>query len=85
MTNKIHTLSDTEGRPLRYILAGGEAHYIPAAADLLDSQTAGGIFADEAYDSNELHEMIEEANIEVVIPSKQNRKSKSHTMSKPIR
>ena len=67
-------LSDAEGRPLRFILTGGEAHDVTTAADLLDGQTAGGVIADKAYDSKELREMIEEANIEAVIPSKRNRK-----------
>jgi transposase len=59
---------------LRFILTGGEAHDVTTAADLLDGQTAGGIIADKAYDTNALREMIEDAEIEVVIPSKRNRK-----------
>lgn len=74
LTTKIHTLTDAEGRPLRFILTGGEAHDCTAAADLLDGQTAGGVIADKAYDTNDLREIIGEAKIEVVIPSKRNRK-----------
>ncbi|MGC8532994.1 MAG: IS5 family transposase [Acidiphilium sp.] len=74
LTTKIHTLTDAEGRPLRFILTGGEAHDVTAAADLLEGQTASGVIADKAYDSNALREMIEEADIEAVIPSKRNRK-----------
>jgi transposase len=74
LTSKIHTVTDAEGRPLRFILTGGEAHDVTTAADLLDRQTAGGIIADKAYDTNALREMIEDAEIEVVIPSKRNRK-----------
>ena len=58
---------------MRFILTGGEAHDVTTAADLLDGQTAGGIIADKAYDTNALREMIEDAEIEVVIPSKRNR------------
>jgi transposase len=74
LTTKIHTLTDAEGRPLRFILTGGEAHDVTTAADLLDGQTADGIIADKAYDTNALREMIEEADIEAVIPSKRSRK-----------
>ena len=59
---------------MRVILTGGEAHDVTAAPDLLDGQTAGGVIADKAYDNNEIREMIAEANIKVVISSKQNRK-----------
>ncbi len=44
------------------------------AADLLDGQAADGIMTDKAYDTNALRDMIEEADIEAVIPSKRNRK-----------
>jgi transposase len=74
LTTKIHTLADAEGRPLRFILTGGETHDVTTAADLLDGQTAGGVIADKAYDSNALREMIEEADTEVIIPSRRNRK-----------
>jgi transposase len=67
-------LADAEGRPLRFILSGGEAHDITAAADLLDGQVADAVIADKAYDANDLREMIEEAEAEAVIPSKRNRK-----------
>jgi transposase len=74
LTTKIHTLADAEGRPLRFILTGGEAHDVTTAADLLDGQTAGGVIADKAYDTNDLRKMIEEADTEVISPSKRNRK-----------
>ena len=67
MTSKIHTVTDAEGRPLRFILTRGEAHDVTTAADLLDGQTACGIIADKAYDTDALREMIEDADIEVVI------------------
>jgi transposase len=74
LTTKIHTLTDAEGRPLRFILTGGEAHDVTTAADLLEGQTADGVIADKAYDTNALRELIEAADIEAVIPSKRNRK-----------
>jgi transposase len=74
LTTKIHTVTDAEGRPLRFILTGGETHDVTTAADLLDGHTADGVIADKAYDSNDLRDIIEEAGADAVIPSKRNRK-----------
>ena len=64
LTTEIHTLTDATGRPLRFILTGGEAHDVTTAADLLEGQTADGVIADKAYDTNGLREMIEQADME---------------------
>lgn len=74
LTTKIHTLTDAEGRPLRVILTDGEAHDVTTADDLLGGLPAGGVIADKAYDTNALREIIEQADTEVIIPSKRNRK-----------
>ena len=75
LTTKIHTLSDAQGRPLRFILTAGQAHDITTAADLLADRNPAGVIADKAYDSNELRELIATAQAEAVIPSKSNRKT----------
>lgn len=74
MTTKIHTLTDAQGRPLRFILTEGQAHDSTTAADLLAGRTTTGVIADKAYDTNALREIIDEAQAEAVIPSKSNRK-----------
>lgn len=74
MTTKIHVLADTQGRPLRFILTGGEAHDITTAPQLLKDTTAGGIIADKAYDSDALRALIADAQAEAIIPSKASRK-----------
>ena len=74
LTTKIHALADAQGRPLRFILTGGEAHDITTAADLLADMRAAGVIADRAYDSNALRELIAEAGAEAVIPSTRSRK-----------
>jgi len=74
LTTKIHTLTDAQGRPLRFILSAGQAHDSTTAADLLAGRTPAGVIADKAYDSNELRALIEAAEAEAVIPSKSNRK-----------
>jgi transposase len=74
LTTKIHTLTDAQGRPLRFILTGGQAHDSTTAADLLAGRTTTGVIADKAYDSNALRELIGEAGAQAVIPSTSSRK-----------
>ena len=61
-------LADALGRPLRFIITGGQVHDATQASVLLEGQTAGAVIADKAYDSNGFREQI------AVIPSKRNRK-----------
>src|SRR5580658_1625032 len=58
LTTKIHTLTDAQGRPLRFILTAGQAHDCTTAADLLADRATTGVIADKAYDTNELRELI---------------------------
>lgn len=73
MTTKIHVLADAQGRPLRFILTGGEAHDVTAVPDLLDDIAGGGVIADRAYDSNAVRQIIADAGAQAVIPSKRSR------------
>jgi transposase len=74
LTTKIHVVADALGRPLRFILTGGQAHDITTAAQLLSGLSAGGVIADKAFDSNALRDLIAEAGAQAVIPSKASRK-----------
>jgi transposase len=74
LTTKIHALTDAQGRPLRFILTGGQAHDSITAADLLAGQAPSGVIADKAYDSNALRQLIAEAGAQAVIPSIPSRK-----------
>ncbi len=74
LTTKIHALSDALGRPLRFILTGGEAGDITMAPALLANVEAGGVIADKAYDSNALRALIAAAGAEAIIPSNRTRK-----------
>jgi len=69
LTTKIHAITDAQGRPLRFILTGGEAHDSTTAADLLEGRTTTGVIADKAYDNNALRELIGNAEAEAIIPS----------------
>ena len=74
MTIKIHTLTDARGRPLRFILTGGEAHDSTTAADLLTGRCTAAVIADKAYDNNALRHLIGETGAAAVIPSLGSRK-----------
>lgn len=74
MTTKIHMLADALGRPLRFILTGGQVNDIVTAPALLDGIRGGGVIADKAYDGNDLRQIIASANMLAVIPSRRSRK-----------
>ena len=75
MTTKIHLLTDALGRPLRYILTGGEAHESRSAEALLDGVACDAVVADKGYDSNAIRETIATAGMTAVIPSSRARKT----------
>lgn len=74
LTTKIHAVTDTQGRPLRFILTGGEVHDSTTAAELLAGRATTGVIADKAYDGNALRQLIAEAGAQAVIPSTRSRK-----------
>jgi transposase len=67
-------LADALGRPLRFILTGGQVHDIITAPALLDGIDGGAVIADKAYDSNSLRQLIADAGMTAVIPSRRSRK-----------
>jgi transposase len=67
-------LADALGRPLRFILTGGQVHDSKTAADLLDGIAAGGVIADKAYDSDALRRTLAATAMSVVIPANRSRK-----------
>ena len=68
-------LADALGRPLRFILTGGQVHDIVVAPALLDGFEGGAVIADKAYDSNGLRQRIADARMLAVIPSSRSRKA----------
>jgi transposase len=66
-------LADALGRPLRFILTGGQVHDIVAAPALLDGIEGGAVIADKAYDSNDFRKLIADAGMTAVIPSTRSR------------
>jgi transposase len=76
LTTKIHMLADALGRPLRFILTGGQVHDSLAAPALLEGAEVEGsaVIADKAYDNNALRQRIADADMVAVIPSTRSRK-----------
>ena len=74
MTSKIHMLADALGRPLRFILTGGQVHDVVPAPTLLEGVQGGAVIADKAYDSNALRQLIADNGMLAVIPSTRSRK-----------
>lgn len=74
MTCKIHMLADALGRPLRFILTGGQVHDVVGAPALLEGMQGGAVIADKAYDSRALRQFIADAGMKAVIPSTRSRK-----------
>jgi transposase len=67
-------LADALGRPLRFILTGGQVHDVVTAPALLEGIDGGAVIADKAYDSNSLRQLIADAGMIAVIPSTRSRK-----------
>ena len=74
LNTKIHALCDALGNPLRFLLTPGQRHDAKAVPELLDGFAAKAILADKAYDSDKIVQSATEQDIQVIIPSKSNRK-----------
>lgn len=75
LSTKIHATCDALGNPTSFFLTGGHEHDLKGADQLLPSITAEALLADRAYDAQErVIDILNEKNVEVVIPSKRNRK-----------
>ena len=74
LTTKIHVLIDERGRPLCFLLTPGQAADCPRAETLLDGIALQRLIGDRGYDTDAMRAWCAERGIEVVIPSKRNRK-----------
>ena len=70
LSTKIHLAADGQGRPLRFVLTGGQRNDITQARALLAGFSPRYVLADKGYDSRELVEMIRAQGAEPVIPSR---------------
>ena len=75
---KVHAITDSQGRPLAFLLTPGQAADCKAAEHLLIGLRPRCIVhADRAYDSNRIRDLIEEQGAVPNIPPKSNRRWKS--------
>jgi len=75
-STKIHARCDGEGRPLGFILTGGEVHDGQAFLALfrLFEEKIKALIADKGYDADAIREELLFHGVEPVIPSKSNRR-----------
>ena len=66
--------ADTLGRPLRFILTGGQSGDVLTAPALIEGFEADAVLADKAYDSNAFRDIVARTDAEAVIPSNRTRK-----------
>jgi len=75
---KIHVIAADAKTPLAVTVTPGQAHDAPQfdalMMELPEETAATTMVADKAYDSDEIREGLEDAEFEVVIPSRSNRK-----------
>jgi transposase len=74
-TTKIHTATDAKGRPLRFILTGGQVHDVTQALALMAGWHPSHVIADKGYDSRAFVDSIEKGGALAVIPPRSRRKS----------
>lgn len=67
-------LTDALGRPLRFVLTGGQLNDCTQANRLLENVKTEYVIADKGYDSERVLGKVAELGAIAVIPSKSNRK-----------
>ncbi|GCE90250.1 IS4 family transposase [Komagataeibacter diospyri] len=67
-------LTDTLGRPLRFVVTAGQVGDVTQAQALLAGQEGAAVIADKAYDSNALRAPVAQMGAEAVIPCNRTRK-----------
>jgi len=74
-TTKIHAITDALGKPLDFILTGGQSSDIGQADALLQLTPAGAeaLLGDKGYDSDVFVHAIQERGMQAVIPPRCNR------------
>jgi len=67
LTTKIHLLADALGRPLRFLLTGGEAHESRTAQVMLDDVEGDAVTADKAYGGKAIRDTVKAGGMKAVI------------------
>ena len=75
-SSKIHLLVDALGLPLKFILTADERNDMTQAESLHAPFGFDAVIADKGYDSDPLRELLAAQQVEMVIPSRRNRKQR---------
>jgi transposase len=74
LTTKLHLLTDGEGKPIKFLLTGGQAADCMQAVPLLKGQKAKAVLADKGYDTDGIVRFVRRCmKAKAVIPPKCNR------------
>ncbi|MGR3633234.1 MAG: IS5 family transposase [Limimaricola soesokkakensis] len=74
MNNKLHAVTDTQGRPIRFFMTAGQASdYTGAAALLRGLPVAEWLLADRGYDADWICEALKDKGIKPCIPGRKSR------------
>ena len=74
LSTKIHMLADSVGRPLRFIITGGQVNDATQANRLLEGVQTAHVIAGKGYGSERVLEKVKGLGAVAVIPPKSNRK-----------
>jgi len=84
LSTKIHMCTDAFGRPLRFILTGGQCNDYTQALDLIDGFRLSHVLADKGYDSDNILDAIASMKAVPVICRDQTAKYEEYMISKFI-
>ena len=73
-STKIHLATDALGNPIRFSLTAGQRNDITQAENLIEHFFPAYVIADKGYDAESLLLLLEQQEIQAVIPTKTNRK-----------
>ena len=78
-STKIHALVDSKGRPLNFVVTGGQVHDSQVVDQVLGaSKPPLAVTADKAYDSQKVRQQIMDEGALPVIPSRSNAAKKAY-------
>ena len=81
MNTKLHAVTDTSGRPIRFFITAGQvSDYTGAAALMNGLPEAEWLLADRGYDADWFRETLEDKGTKPCIPGRKSRKSRKKTV-----
>ncbi len=76
MNTKLHAVTDTSGRPIRFFITAGQvSDYTGAAALMNNLPKAEWLLADRGYDADWFREVLVDKGITPCIPGRKSRKT----------